>query len=43
MSGTPLGSLKKKLGLRGKTKLGQMISAMNKSKVSALKVKPNGK
>ena len=32
MSGTKKGSLKKKLGLRGKTKPGEMISAMNKIK-----------
>ncbi len=32
MSGTPLGSLKAKLGLKGPTKPGEMISAMNKSK-----------
>lgn len=37
MSGTYKGSLKKKLGLKGKTKTGEMISAMNKSKVHHLK------
>jgi hypothetical protein len=32
MSGSKMGSLKKKLGLKGKTKPGEMISAMNKIK-----------
>ncbi len=32
MSGTPMGSLKAKLGLKGKTKPGEMISRMNKIK-----------
>jgi len=42
MSGTKMGSIKKKLGLRGKTKPGEMISAMNKSKVKALGGSFNG-
>ncbi len=32
MAGTKHGALKKKLGLKGKTKAGEMISAMNKLK-----------
>ncbi len=42
MSGTQLGSLKSKLGLKGKTKPGDMITRMNKMKpgnISASKVK----
>ena len=32
MAGSKMGSIKKKLGLKGKTKPGEMISAMNKIK-----------
>lgn len=35
VSGTKLGSLKAKLGLKGKTKPGAMISAMNKIKAGS--------
>ncbi len=37
MAGSKMGSLKKKLGLKGKTKPGQMIGAMNKMKKVSLK------
>ena len=37
MAGSQMGSLKKKLGLKGKTKTGEMIGAMNKIKKSGLK------
>jgi hypothetical protein len=35
MSGTQIGSLKAKLGLKGQTKPGQMISKMNQMKYGA--------
>lgn len=37
MAGTKLGSLKSKLGLKGKTKPGQMISRMNQLKAEEAK------
>ena len=37
MAGNQLGYLKGKMGLKGKTSPGQMISAMNKMKGNALK------
>ncbi len=37
MSGSKLGGLKKKLGLKGKTKPGEMISRMNKMKGESAK------
>jgi len=35
MAGNFMGSLKKKMGLKGKTKPGEMISRMNKMKMTA--------
>ena len=36
MAGTKFGSIKSKLGLRGKTKPGELIARMNKMKMDAL-------
>jgi hypothetical protein len=38
MAGTKMGQIKAKLGLRGKTKPGEMIARMNKIKTDMLKV-----
>ena len=38
MAGNKLGSIKAKLGLRGKTKPGEMIARMNKIKNEKMKV-----
>lgn len=37
MAGTKMGSIKKKLGLKGKTKPGEMIAKMNKLKQLQIK------
>lgn len=37
MAGNKMGAIKKKLGLKGKTKTGEMIGAMNKKKSMAMK------
>lgn len=37
MSGTKMGSIKAKLGLKGQTKPGQMIQALNKIKSDTIK------
>ncbi len=37
MAGNKLGAIKAKLGLRGKTKPGEMIQAMNKIKSATIK------
>jgi hypothetical protein len=38
MAGTKMGQIKAKLGLRGKTKPGEMIARMNKIKNEKMKV-----
>lgn len=47
MAGNKMGSLKRKLGLKGKTKPGEMLSRMNSIKnaatSTAVKGKPNAK
>ena len=42
MSGTSRGALKKILHIKGKTKTGDMIAAMNKAKVDSLSGSFNG-
>ncbi len=37
MSGNKMGAIKKKLGLKGKTKPGEMLKAMNKKKSIMMK------
>ncbi len=43
MSGSKFGAIKKKLGLKGKTKPGEMIARMNKMKNSPAPIKKTGK
>lgn len=38
MAGTKMGSIKKKLGLKGKTKPGEMIARLNKIKQQEIKI-----
>ena len=43
MAGTPFGRIKAKLGLRGKTKPGEMISRMNKMTMKQWEASPMDK